>query len=202
VRTVRKHLEGPDHGVETLSSFSTRKRTRDFSGEYLLQSIRGDNVAPVASSDKRSLNRLRPRGVVSLAVYQGDRIPPAYGILSDISEGGIRIHSDRILAQGQRLQLRIQFESELDLFEAAGRVAWTRPATGDDSLLGGSLTGIQLSLPSLESAYWLRRLLAAPEFEEPSSQSRDYDDFLASLRPYLERLGDYMAALGLRSKKR
>ncbi len=159
-------------------------------------------MATVAPSDKRSLHRLRPRGVVSLAVYQGDRIPPAYGILSDISEGGIRIHSDRILVQGQRLQLRIQFESERDLFEASGQVAWTQPAKGDDSLLGGSLTGIQLSLLSRESGHWLRRLLAAPEFVEPDSESRDYDDFLASLRPYLDRLGDYMVVLGLRSKKR
>lgn len=164
--------------------------------------VTGDDVATVATRDKRSLHRLRPRGVVSLAVYQGDRIPPAYGILSDISEGGIRIHSDRILVQGQCLQLRIQFESERDLFEASGRVAWTQPAMGDDTLLGGSLTGIRLSLPSRESAHWLRRLLAAPEFESPERASRDYDDFLASLRPYLERLGDYMAALGLRSKKR
>lgn len=167
-----------------------------------MDDVRGVDVATVATSDKRGLHRLRPRGVVSLAVYQGERIPPAYGILSDISEGGIRIHSDRILAQGQHLQLRIQFESERDLFEAAGHVAWTRPAKGDDSLLGGSLTGIQLSLPSRESAYWLRRLLVAPEFEEPNLQSRDYDDFIASLRPYLERLGDGMVALGLRAKKR
>lgn len=140
--------------------------------------------------------------MVSLAIYQGDKIPPAYGILSDISEGGVRVHSDRILARGQDLQLRIQFESERDLFETRGHVAWTRPAKGDDSLLGGSLSGIALELPSRESEHWLRRLLGSPEFEEPDGGSRDYDDFLSSLRPYLERVGDYLQAFGLRSRKR
>jgi Tfp pilus assembly protein PilZ len=139
---------------------------------------------------------------VSLAIYQGEKIPPAYGILSDISEGGVRVHSDRILGQGQHLQLRIQFESEKELFEAGGKVAWTRPAKGDDSLLGGSLSGIALELPSRESEFWLRRLLVAPEFEEPDGASRDYEDFISSLRPYLERVGDYLVALGLRSRKR
>lgn len=156
----------------------------------------------LASDDKRLLNRLRPRGVVSLAIYQGDEIPPAYGILSDISEGGVRIHSDRILAKGQRLQLRIQFESEKELFETRGRVRWTRPAKGDDSLLGGSLSGIELELPSRESAHWLKRLLMAPEFEKPDRANREYEDFVSALRPYLERVGDYLVALGLRSRKR
>ncbi len=163
---------------------------------------RGDEVATLAPVDKRVLHRLCPRGVVSLAIYQGERIPPAYGILSDISERGVRVHSDRILAQGRHLRLRIQFESEKDLFEAGGRVAWTMPAKGDDSLLGGSLSGISLELPSRESEYWLRRLLVAPEFEEPDTASGDYDDFLAALRPHLERLGDYLVALGLRVRKR
>lgn len=156
----------------------------------------------VASGDQRSVHRLRPRGVVSLAIFQGDEIPPAYGILNDISEGGLRIHSDRILARGQHLQLRIQFESEKDLFEATGRVAWTRLAEGDDSLLGGSLTGIAWRLPSRESEHWLRRVLKSSDFEDPDSPSRVYDDFLASLRPYLERLGDYLVTLGHRSKPR
>lgn len=159
-------------------------------------------MSTLASSDKRFLHRLRPRGVVSLAIYQGERIPPAYGILSDISEGGVRVHSDRILARGQHLQLRIQFESEKELFEAAGRVAWTSAAKGDDSLLGGSMSGIALELPSRESEHWLKRVLVAPEFEEPDSSSRDYEDFLSSLRPYLDRVGDCLSALGLRTRKR
>lgn len=160
-----------------------------------------NEVSTLALGDKRVLHRLRPRGVVSLAIYQGERIPPAYAILSDISAGGVRVHSDRILPQGQHLRLRIQFESEKDLFEAGGRVAWTKPAKGDDSLLGGSLSGISLELASRESEYWLRRLLVSPEFEEPDTGSRDYDDFLAGLRPHLERLGDYLVALGLRARK-
>jgi len=163
---------------------------------------RGGQVSTLGPGDKRVLQRLRPRGVVSLAIYQGERIPPAYGILSDISEGGVRIHSDRILGRGQDLRLRIQFESEKDLFEAAGRVAWTRPAKGDDSLLGGSLSGISIELASQESEHWLRRLLVSPEFEEPDTASGDYDDFLAALRPHLERLGDYLVALGFRARKR
>ena len=159
-------------------------------------------MASLAAAEKRDKDRLCPRGVVSLSIYQGEGIPPAYAIVSDISERGACVNSDRILLRGENIRLRIQFESEKDLFEAGGRVAWTRPATGDDSLLGGSLTGIQMSLPSRESEYWLRRLLVAPEFDQPNLGSRDYDDFLSSLRPHLERLGDDMVALGLRAKRR
>lgn len=152
----------------------------------------GVGVATPALADKRLLHRLRPRGVVSLAIYQGERIPPAYAIVSDISEHGACVHSDRILAKGQNLQLRIQFEAEQDLFETRGNVAWTRPSVGEERLFGGALTGIEFRLPSRESEFWLRRVLVSPDFEPPETESRQFSDFIDSLRPYLERLGDFL----------
>ena len=149
-------------------------------------------MATPAPVEKRYSSRLRPRGVVSLAIYQGERIPPAYGIVSDISPQGVRVHSDRILAKGQNLQLRIQFEAETDLFETPARVAWTRPSVGEERLFGGSLTGIEFRLPSRESEHWLRRVLDSPDFEPPECESRQFTDFIDALRPYLERLGDFI----------
>lgn len=149
-------------------------------------------MATPATIDNRVLHRMRPRGLVSVAIYQGERIPPAYAIVSDMSERGVCVQTDRILAKGQNLQLRIQFEDEADLFEARGLVAWTRPSLGGESSPGGALTGIQLSLPSVESQYWLRRVLSSAHFESPDRGNRHFDDFLSALRPYLERLGDFL----------
>jgi Tfp pilus assembly protein PilZ len=130
---------------------------------------------------------------VSLSIYQGEGIPPAYAIVSDISERGACVNSDRILLRGQNIRLRIQFEAEPDLFETGGRVAWTRPSVGDEKLYGGALTGIAFELPSRSSGLWLRRILVSPDFEAPGSSSRHFDDLLDSLRPFLERLGDFIS---------
>jgi Tfp pilus assembly protein PilZ len=152
-------------------------------------------VASIAPSEKRSSPRLRPRGVVSLAIYQGERIPPAYGIINDITVGGACIQSDRILAEGQDLQLRIQFESEVDLLEATARVAWTRPfGQEDEGFAGGGVSG--LAFTSAAVSRRLRRLLYSSEFEVPDAGSRQFDEFLTSLKPYLKRLGLYVVHLG------
>ncbi|HJS75761.1 MAG TPA: PilZ domain-containing protein [Vicinamibacteria bacterium] len=143
-----------------------------------------------ASPDKRSFARVRPRGLVSLAMYQGERIPPAFGIVSDISETGACIHSDRVHFRGQKLQLRIQFASEPELFEIQARVRWIKPALGgENGLRGGALAGIEFYLPSSTSMSRLRRLLVSPDFEYPQPGSRDFEEFLKAMRPFLVRLG-------------
>lgn len=139
-------------------------------------------------------------GLVSLAIYQGERIPPAYALVSDISERGLCVHADRILARGQRLQLRVQFESESDLFEAGGRVAWTRPAIGDENLLGGARTGIELEVLSYRAEHRLRQVLLSPSFELLPTPNGEFEDFVASLRPQLEELGDYLVKLSRRKR--
>ena len=108
-------------------------------------------MATLAPAEKRGVDRLCPRGVVSLSIYQGDGIPPAYAIVSDISDRGACVNSDRILFRGQNVRLRIQFEAERDLFETGGRVAWTRPSEGDEKLYGDALTGIAFELPTQSS---------------------------------------------------
>jgi len=72
-------------------------------------------------------------------------------------------------------------------------VAWTRPSVGDEKLYGGALTGIAFELPSQSSGLWLRRILVSPDFEAPGSSNRHFDDLLDSLRPFLERLGDFIS---------
>ena len=156
-------------------------------------------MATIAPGEKRSSPRLRPRGVVSLAIYQGEQIPPAYAIVNDITEQGACIHSDRILAKGQDLQLRIQFESENDLLEATARVAWTRPsAANHDVLAGGGLSGIAFTSPAASQR--LKRLLFSSEFEVPDAGSPQFDEFLGALKPYLKRLGVYVVNLGRNHK--
>jgi hypothetical protein len=143
-----------------------------------------------AALDKRSFARVRPRGLVSLAMYQGERIPPAFGIVSDISETGACIHSDRVHFRGQKLQLRIQFASEPELFETQAKVRWIKPALGgENGVRGGALTGIEFHLPSFTSMSRLRRLLVSPDFEFPQSGSREFEEFLRAMRPFLLRLG-------------
>lgn len=123
-------------------------------------------------------------------MYQGELIPPAFGIVSDISETGARIHSDRVHFRGQKLQLRIQFAAEPELFETQGRVRWIRPAAvGENGLRGGALAGVEFYLPSFTSMARLRRLLLSPDFEFPHSGGRDFEEFLSAMRPFLLRLG-------------
>ena len=124
----------------------------------------GIYVATVAPAEKRDIDRLCPRGVVSLSIYQGEGTPPAYAIVSDISERGACVNSDRTMFRGQNVRIRIQFESERDLFETAGRVAWTRPSVGAEKLYGGALAGIAFELPTQSSELWLRRILVSTRF--------------------------------------
>ncbi len=146
-----------------------------------------------APAEKRNFARVRPRSVVSLAMYQGERIPPAYGIVSDISETGACIHSDRLHYRGQRLQLRIQFAAQPELFETQGRVRWIRPALGgENGVRGGALTGVEFHLPSFTSMSKLRRLLISPDFEFPHSGSREFEEFLRAMRPFLLKLGNLL----------
>lgn len=129
-------------------------------------------------------------------MYQGERIPPAYGIVSDISEAGACIHSDRIHYRGQRLQLRIQFASQSELFETQGRVRWIKPAAvSEKGMHGGALAGVEFHLPSSKSMTRLRQLLVAPDFEIPDSGSRQFEEFLQAMRPFLRRLGSLLDEL-------
>jgi hypothetical protein len=146
-------------------------------------------LASAAPAEKRNFARVRPRGVVSLAMYQGESIPPAYGIVSDISETGACIHSDRVHYRGQSLQLRIQFAAQAELFETQGRVRWVRPAlAGENGVRGGALAGVEFDLPSTSMSK-LRRLLVSPDFEFPDSGSQQFEDFLKTMRPFLLKLG-------------
>ena len=149
-----------------------------------------------APAEKRTFTRVRPRSVVSLAMYQGERIPPAYGIVSDISETGACIHSDRVHYRGQRLQLRIQFAAQAELFETQGRVCWIKPAlAGENGMPGGALAGVEFHLPSTTSMSKLRRLLISPDFEFPDSGSRQFEEFLTAMRPFLLKLGSLLDEL-------
>lgn len=162
------------------------------------ESRRLDNVSwggPLATaptpSEKRICARVRPRSLVSLAIYQGYNIPPAYGIVTDISQNGARIESDRILAKGQNVQLRIQFAEESP-FEAGGRVRWTRPrASNGDGRTGGGFSGIALESVSPHDTQRLKCLLGSQDFD--LNLDRQFDDFLEALRPQLRKLGDALA---------
>jgi hypothetical protein len=132
-------------------------------------------------------------------MYQGERIPPAYGIVSDISETGACIHSDRIHYRGQRLQLRIQFAAQPELFETLGRVRWIRPAlVGENGVRGGALAGVEFHLPSATSMSKLRRLLVSPDFEFPDSGGRQFEEFLRAMQPFLLKLGALLDELSTR----
>lgn len=156
-------------------------------------------MVSAAPAEKRNFTRVRPRSVVSLAMYQGERIPPAYGIVNDISETGACIHSDRIHYCGQRLQLRIQFAAQPELFETLGRVRWIRPAVqGENGVRGGALAGVEFHLPSTMSMSRLRRLLVSPDFEFPDSDGRQFEEFLEAMQPFLLKLGALLDRLSTR----
>lgn len=156
-------------------------------------------MASFATADKRIYPRLRPRRLASLAIYQGARIPPAYGILNDISECGACVESDRILARGQKLHVRIQFPAASELFEAGAAVRWIRPLATPRGGSAGVLTGIQF-WPARSSRPWLSRLLTTVDFAPPQEAYPLFEDFLREIDPYLDRLGSRFARLSTKSK--
>lgn len=140
--------------------------------------------------------------LTSLAVYQGYSIPPAYGIVNDISEMGMRIETDRILARGQNLQVRIQFNDSTDLFEAAAQVKWTRPTPLFADANRGALSGLELDCVSPPDVKRLRKLIVSPKFAAPATGSEQFEDFLEALRPFLTRLGQALTELSRRPAPR
>lgn len=153
-------------------------------------------VSPFETPDKRTLLRLQPRTLVPLAMTQGSKAPPAYGIVSNISERGTCVFSDRPLASGHSIRLRIQFPAERDLFDASGRVAWTKDTEGlAESWRGSALSGIEFAPPSGAIMHRLRQTLMKPDFEVPATDTDPFEDFLESIEPYLDDLGLFISRI-------
>ncbi len=126
---------------------------------------------------------------MSLTLYQGRQLPPAYAILSNISERGACVHSDRILPTGHLVRLSIQFQREQRLFDTTGRIAWTRAMLNGEGIIhDGAVSGIEFSLPSDTSEQQLRKVLLSGHF----GNADPFENMLRGLRPELEQLGEHL----------
>lgn len=99
------------------------------------------------------MRRRHPRPQLVLKVEFEDAASFRSNYLSDVSEGGVRIHTS--LEVGQRILLNISFLGFLDPLQIEAEVRWSLPATHPD----GPATGLAFIDPSPEAVAWLADIL-------------------------------------------
>jgi hypothetical protein len=72
---------------------------------------------------QRAAVRIVPRSPITLAIEDGG-VPLAYGVVANISEGGVCIWTDAGLDSGRNVNLRLSFPHGSQPLDAEGLVVW------------------------------------------------------------------------------
>ncbi len=88
-------------------------------------------------------------------VFEGRDNTRAYGVVANLSEGGVCVWSDAHLKAGQDVSLAVSFARASRPVHAEGRVVWTGPG----SKPGASRYGVQFD-PETPDVEHLRRLIS------------------------------------------
>jgi hypothetical protein len=108
--------------------------------------------------------RLVPKGSVMVSVY-GPSSEQAYGVLSDISEGGAQFVAGVLFDTNSRVLLRIGFNPE-EPFSTSADIVWTRDES-DARHRARFAHGVQFRIGDTEQRDRLRAILTSTEFERP-----------------------------------
>lgn len=108
--------------------------------------------------------RLVPKGSVMVSVY-GPSSEQAYGVLSDISEGGAQFVAGVLFDNRSRVLLRIGFNPE-EPFSTPAEVVWTRDES-DAKHKANYVHGVRFRIEDPEQRERLRAILTSPEFARP-----------------------------------
>ena len=73
---------------------------------------------------ERNAVRVVPRKAVTVAI-EGQDGPDAYGVVANISDGGVCVWTDGAYQIGETLVLRLSFAREPEPLQAAGRIVWS-----------------------------------------------------------------------------
>ena len=98
--------------------------------------------------EKRTIRRMAPKHAATAAVFM-DSQPPVYGVLTNVSVTGACIVTDRCLARGSDVDLKLSLYQQLGIYKIAARVVWSRRAGArEEGFEGLPLHGVQFTLPS------------------------------------------------------
>ena len=136
--------------------------------------------------------RLVPKGSVMVSVY-GPSGEQAYGVLSDISEGGAQFVAGVLFEPGSRVLLRIGFNPD-EPFSTSAEIVWTRDDS-DAKHKANFSHGVRFQIDDPEQRARLRAVLMSPDFVAPvvpgqTQQKEGLDTLVRDLGEELIELGD------------
>jgi hypothetical protein len=136
--------------------------------------------------------RLVPKGSVMVSIY-GPTSDQAYGVLSDISEGGAQFVAGVLFDTKSRVLLRIGFNPE-EPFSTPAEIIWTRDES-DAKHKANYVHGVRFKIEDPEQRERLRTILTSPEFERPvvpgkPREAHGFGDVVRDLAEELVELGD------------
>ncbi|MGH9388741.1 MAG: PilZ domain-containing protein [Vicinamibacteria bacterium] len=136
--------------------------------------------------------RLVPKGSVMVSVY-GPTSEQAYGILSDVSEGGAQFVAGVLFETKSRVLLRIGFDPE-EPFSTPAEIVWTRDES-DQKHKANYAHGVRFRIEDPEQRERLRAILMNPDFTAPivpgaRREAPGLSDIVRDLSDELVELGD------------
>lgn len=141
------------------------------------------------SPASRAWPRLAPQHAVTVAVHERN-IPVAYGVVSNIGEGGVCMVTDQHFAFGKSVDLKISFYRRTELFETSANIVWvkTPPGTPPGE---ARFHGLRFETLTDIDRHFLREVLSSADFRVMSDPltGREFEDLLDDLRSDLDRLG-------------
>ncbi len=136
--------------------------------------------------------RLIPTGSVMVSIYGPDG-QHAYGVISNIAEGGAQCVSGVLFESGSRVLLRIGFDPE-EPFSAQGEVVWCRDDS-DAKHKSSYIHGVRFHIADEEQKQRLREILERPDFRQPvvpgaPATATGLDTMMTDLSDELGKLGE------------
>ncbi len=127
-----------------------------------------------------------------VSVY-GPTSEQAYGVLSDVSEGGAQFVAGVLFEPKSRVLMRIGFNPE-EPFSAPADVVWTRDVS-DAKHKANYIHGVRFRIEDPEQRERLRAILTSPEFAHPivpgvPRETPGFSEVVRDLADELVDLGD------------
>lgn len=107
---------------------------------------------------ERGAVRVVPRSAVTVAI-EGQDGPEVYGVVANISDGGVCVWTDGAFQIGQTLVLQLSFAREPELLQAAGRIVWSERNQDEK---GARRYGLQWAHTSGPQHARLRSVISTP----------------------------------------
>lgn len=141
---------------------------------------------------ERMWPRLVPKGSVMVSIYGPDS-SQAYGVISDISEGGAQVVAGVHFEPGSRVLLRIGFDPG-EPFSTQSEVVWSRDGS-DEAHKASWIHGVKFTIADPDHRAQLRSILESPDFQQPvvpgaKPTEAGLDSMMNDLSGELGKLGD------------